>query len=340
MISSSDKTHVAVFPPTKTDGDDRHDRPGHVWFHLGNQRCGQGKLGLAVCISGPACHGCGRAKASRRKACLSACSPAGHVLFGRSSRTGEDLDNKSSVPGRTGRLSAYPVYTGHAAGRYHRHRDLQPAGHLLRGEKGPILSPSSSADEINRAPAKVQSALLEAMQERQITIGEHTFVLPELFLSLPHKTLSNRKAPIPCPKPRLTASCSRSLSTIPPSKKSVASLTLPTITSSKRSHPVIAPQDILAARKVVSSIFMDDKIKDYIVALVYATRDPKAHGLDLKEYIETGASPRATINLKAVSKALAYLAGRGFVTPDDVNRLPLVSCATVSASAMRPRPRK
>ena len=83
-------------------------------------------------------------------------------------------------------------------------------------------------------------------------------------------------------------------------------------------NPVVSPADILAARKVVDSIYMDEKIKDYIVSLVYATRDPKAYQLDLQEYIEIGASPRATINLKAVSRTLAYLAGRGYVTPDDV----------------------
>jgi MoxR-like ATPase len=165
-------------------------------------------------------------------------------------------------------------------------------------KKGPIFSSLILADEINRAPAKVQSALLEAMQEKQVTIGDQTFPLPEAQVDrFMLKVVVGY--PSQAEERRILDNFERTDAEI-----EVA--------------PVANAADILAARQVVNAIYMDGKIKDYIVSLVYATREPKNYQLDVQEYIETGASPRATINLKVVARCLAFLAGRGYVTPDDV----------------------
>jgi MoxR-like ATPase len=186
-------------------------------------------------------------------------------------------------------------------------------------KKGPIFSSLILADEINRAPAKVQSALLEAMQEKQITIGDQTFYLPELFLVLATQNPIEQEGTYPLPEAQVDRFMLKVIVDYPSMVEERQILEAMDHTDSQATiSPVISPEDILLARKVVDSIYMDDKIKDYIVSLVYATRDPRSFQLDLHEYIDTGASPRATINLKAVSRALAYLAGRGFVTPDDV----------------------
>ncbi len=186
-------------------------------------------------------------------------------------------------------------------------------------KKGPIFSSIILADEINRAPAKVQSALLEAMQEKQITIGDQTFYLPQLFLVLATQNPIEQEGTYPLPEAQVDRFMLKVIVNYPTMTEERQILEAMDHTDSQLAiSPVISPEDILEARKVVDSIYMDDKIKDYIVSLVYATRDPRNFQLDLHEYIDTGASPRATINLKAVSRALAYLAGRGFVTPDDV----------------------
>jgi MoxR-like ATPase len=186
-------------------------------------------------------------------------------------------------------------------------------------KQGPIFTSILLADEINRAPAKVQSALLEAMQERQVSIGGKTFGLPELFLVMATQNPIEQEGTYPLPEAQVDRFMLKVVVTYPSLAEERRILEENDHTeSSPQVNPVIGPADILAARKVVDSIYMDAKIKDYIVSLVYATRDPKAFKLDLQEYIEIGASPRATINLKAVSRALAYLAGRGYVTPDDV----------------------
>ncbi len=186
-------------------------------------------------------------------------------------------------------------------------------------KKGPIFSSIILADEINRAPAKVQSALLEAMQEKQITIGDQTFLLPDLFLVLATQNPIEQEGTYPLPEAQVDRFMLKVVVDYPTMVEERQILDAVDHTDRQVTiSPVISPEDILTARKVVDSIYMDDKIKDYIVSLVYATRDPRSFQLDLHEYIDTGASPRATINLKAVSKALAYLSGRGFVTPDDV----------------------
>jgi MoxR-like ATPase len=186
-------------------------------------------------------------------------------------------------------------------------------------KQGPIFSSLILADEINRAPAKVQSALLEAMQEKQVTIGDQTFSLPELFLVLATQNPIEQEGTYPLPEAQIDRFMLKVIVDYPSmSEERMILEAMDHTDSTVAITPVIAPVDLLAARKVVDSIYMDDKIKDYIVSLVCATRDPKDFQLNLQEYIETGASPRATINLKAVSRAMAYLAGRGYVTPDDV----------------------
>jgi MoxR-like ATPase len=187
-------------------------------------------------------------------------------------------------------------------------------------KQGPIFSSLILADEINRAPAKVQSALLEAMQEKQVTIGETTFKLPELFLVLATQNPIEQEGTYPLPEAQIDRFMLKVVVDYPSRSEERMILDAVNHTDSLiQVNPVVTPDDILASRQVVDSIYMDDKIKDYIISIVFATRDPRSFQLaELHDQIETGASPRATINLKAVSRALAFLAGRGYVTPDDV----------------------
>ncbi|MFV0436641.1 MAG: AAA family ATPase [Desulfopila sp.] len=186
-------------------------------------------------------------------------------------------------------------------------------------KQGPIFSSLILADEINRAPAKVQSALLEAMQEKQVTIGEKTFLLPELFLVLATQNPIEQEGTYPLPEAQIDRFMLKVVVGYPSMAEERSILDAMDSTEAAIDVlPVASPKDILAARRVVNSIYMDDKIRDYIVSLVYATRTPQEFKLDLQGYIETGASPRATINLKLVAKSMAFLGGRGYVTPDDV----------------------
>jgi MoxR-like ATPase len=186
-------------------------------------------------------------------------------------------------------------------------------------KQGPIFASLILADEINRAPAKVQSALLEAMQEKQVTIGEKSFALPELFLVLATQNPIEQEGTYPLPEAQVDRFMLKVVIGYPSMEEERRILDAFDCTDTEIDIlPIVTPDDILASRKIVNTIYMDDKIKDYIVSLVYATRNPGDFRLDLKDYIETGASPRATINLKAVARCLAFLAGRGYVTPDDV----------------------
>jgi MoxR-like ATPase len=187
-------------------------------------------------------------------------------------------------------------------------------------KKGPIFSSLILADEINRAPAKVQSALLEAMQEKQVTIGETTFRLPELFLVLATQNPIEQEGTYPLPEAQIDRFMLKVVVNYPNREQERMILDRVNHTDvAVGANPVVGAAEILASRQVVDTIYMDEKIKEYIISLVFATRDPKGSKLDhLHGYIETGVSPRATINLKAVSRALAFLAGRGFVIPDDV----------------------
>ena len=184
---------------------------------------------------------------------------------------------------------------------------------------GPLFHEIILADEINRAPAKVQSALLEAMQEKQVTIGEQSFALPELFLVLATQNPIEQEGTYPLPEAQVDRFMLKVVIDYPTREEERRILDrFDRLDEFIDVAPVTAPADILAARQVVNAIYMDGKIKDYIVALVYATREPESYQLQLQEYIETGASPRATLNLKIAARCLAYLAGRGYVTPDDV----------------------
>tara|TARA_B100001013_G_scaffold330366_1_gene245263 strand:+ start:648 stop:1643 length:996 start_codon:yes stop_codon:yes gene_type:complete len=191
-------------------------------------------------------------------------------------------------------------------------------------KKGPIFSNIILADEINRAPAKVQSALLEAMQERQVSIGEDTFPLDEPFIVLATQNPIEQEGTYPLPEAQVDRFMLK-LHVGYPSKKEEREIMdrMATTQPPPAIEPVIAPEDIIRAREVVDSIYIDEKIKDYIVDIVFATREPKEFNLDLEDFIDYGASPRATIALAVTSKAHAFLQGRGYVTPQDVKSVGL-----------------
>ena len=186
-------------------------------------------------------------------------------------------------------------------------------------KKGPVFASVVLADEINRAPAKVQSALLEAMQERQVTIGEETFNLPDPFLVMATQNPVEQEGTYPLPEAQVDRFMLKLAIGYPTKEEERRILDMMARTEKPDAvGAVVSPADIVSARKVVDEIYMDDKIKDYIVELVFATRDPEAHGLDLAPLIEYGASPRATIYLTLAAKARAFLGHRGYVTPQDV----------------------
>jgi len=195
-----------------------------------------------------------------------------------------------------------------------------PSNNTFKIKQGPIFTNLLLADEINRAPAKVQSALLEAMQEKQVSIGNKTFTLPELFLVLATQNPIEQEGTYPLPEAQIDRFMLKVIIDYPSIEEELRILRTVDNQSQQQVMPVASPKDIFSARKVISSIYVDEKIEQYIVSLVYATRDPKRFNVDLENYIETGASPRATINLKLVAATLAFLAGRGYVTPDDVKR--------------------
>ena len=189
-------------------------------------------------------------------------------------------------------------------------------------QKGPIFSNIILADEINRAPAKVQSALLEAMQERQVTIGKETFKLDEPFLVLATQNPIEQEGTYPLPEAQVDRFMLKLVVRYPSKSEERDILdrmafTAPTLDI----DPVMSPRDIVDARSVVDEIYIDDKIKDYIVDLTFATRDPGAFDLPIGDWVQYGASPRATLALTVGAKAAAFLAGRGYVTPQDVKTI-------------------
>jgi MoxR-like ATPase len=195
-----------------------------------------------------------------------------------------------------------------------------PASGQFTTRRGPIFANIVLADEINRAPAKVQSALLEAMQERQVTIGDQTLPLPNLFLVLATQNPIEQEGTYPLPE----AQVDRFLFKVKvdyPSKEDERKI-LDMASGAARApayvEPVITPEEILRVRATVDEIYMDDKIKDYIVEIIQATRRPKEFGLDLENIIDYGASPRATISLATASRTNAFLERRPYVTPQDV----------------------
>ena len=184
---------------------------------------------------------------------------------------------------------------------------------------GPIFSNLILADEINRAPAKVQSALLEAMQERQVTIGEKTFPLPDPFLVLATQNPIEQEGTYQLPEAQLDRFMLK-VHVGYPTREEERSILDSMATSSPRLSvdQVVGPDDIIRARGIVNDIYVDDRVKDYIVNIVWATRDPASAKLKLDGMIRYGASPRATIFLTLAAKANAFIAGRGYVTPQDV----------------------
>ncbi len=190
-------------------------------------------------------------------------------------------------------------------------------------KKGPLFSNIILADEINRAPAKVQSALLEAMQEKQITIGAETFPLEEPFLVMATQNPIEQEGTYPLPEAQIDRFMLKLQVSYP--TKSEEKEIMQRIADRKpvEINPVTTPHEILESRKVVDRIYIDDKLQDYIVDIVFATREPKAYGIDLEGMIAYGASPRATIYLNQASKAHAFLQGRGYVTPQDIKSVGL-----------------
>jgi len=189
-------------------------------------------------------------------------------------------------------------------------------------KRGPIFSNIILADEINRAPAKVQSALLEAMQERTVTIGEETISLEEPFLVLATQNPIEQEGTYPLPEAQVDRFMLK-LNIAYPNKKEEREIMdrMAVVGKRPKVEPVITPDEILKVREVINEIYIDDKIKDYIVDVVFATRTPKAYKLDLEQYIRYGASPRASIYLNIASKAHAFINGRGYVTPQDVKSI-------------------
>jgi MoxR-like ATPase len=188
--------------------------------------------------------------------------------------------------------------------------------------KGPVFANLVLADEINRAPAKVQSALLEAMQERQVTIGPETFKLPEPFLVLATQNPIEQEGTYPLPEAQVDRFMLKLKVQYPNRDEERRILDTMAATSTNISvRPVTNLAQIVAARGIVDNIYVDDKIKEYILSIVFATRDPAEYQLDIKPYIRFGASPRATIYLTLAAKAQAFLNGRGYVTPQDVKSI-------------------
>jgi len=186
--------------------------------------------------------------------------------------------------------------------------------------KGPIFANFILADEINRAPAKVQSALLEAMQEKQVTIGKETFKLEEPFLVLATQNPIEQEGTYPLPEAQVDRFMLKVLIGYPSKEEERQIIRLNLGEEKLRAiHSVVQPGDILRAREVLHSIYMDEKIEKYIIDIVFATRQPSEYKLDhIKNFIQYGASPRASINLALASKAVAFINKRGFVIPDDV----------------------
>ena len=189
-------------------------------------------------------------------------------------------------------------------------------------KKGPIFSNFILADEINRAPAKVQSALLEAMQERQVTIGQNTFKLQEPFLVLATQNPIEQEGTYPLPEAQVDRFMLKVKITYPTRSEELQILKRNVGSKPAEIKPVVKTESILAARKLVHDIYVDEKIEKYILDIVFATRNPEEFGLgNLKDLISYGASPRATINLALAARASAFIKRRGYVVPEDVRSM-------------------
>ncbi len=189
-------------------------------------------------------------------------------------------------------------------------------------KKGPVFSNIILADEINRAPAKVQSALLEAMQERQVTIGDSTYKLDEPFLVMATQNPIEQEGTYPLPEAQVDRFMLKLRITYPTPAEEREIMDRMTVGKPIKVEKVITPADIMKARQVISEIYVDDKVKEYIINIVFATREPEKYGLaEIKNLIAYGASPRATIYLNVAAKAHAFLRGRGYITPEDIKAI-------------------
>ena len=186
-------------------------------------------------------------------------------------------------------------------------------------KKGPIFANFVLADEINRAPAKVQSALLEAMQERQVTIGDETFPLDRPFLVMATQNPIEQEGTYPLPEAQTDRFLLKVVIGYPNKEEEKVIIRQNIMGERSDVRPVVSPQEILEVQKIVQQIYIDEKIENYIVDIVFATREPAKYGLtDLQSIIAYGASPRASISLAVASRAYAFLRGRGYVIPEDV----------------------
>jgi len=199
-----------------------------------------------------------------------------------------------------------------------------PREGVFTTKHGPIFSNLVLADEINRAPAKVQSALLEAMQERQVTLGDQTYKLPDPFLVLATQNPLEQEGTYQLPEAQLDRFMLKLKIDYPSRAEERQILDMMGTSMPKLDvQAVIDPKEIIKARELVNSIYIDDRVKDYIVDVVFATREPSAYKLQMAGMIRYGASPRATIALTLAARAKAYLEGRGYVTPQDVKSIGL-----------------
>ena len=186
-------------------------------------------------------------------------------------------------------------------------------------KKGPVFANFVLADEINRAPAKVQSALLEAMQEHQVTIGEETFALPDPFLVLATQNPIEQEGTYPLPEAQVDRFMLKVVISYPKKEEERLIVNAHIKDAFHKVSPILKVEDIVEARKVVKEVYIDEKIEKYIVDLVFATRNPEEYGLkDLRGMIAFGASPRASINMALAARAYAFIKRRGYVIPEDI----------------------
>lgn len=186
-------------------------------------------------------------------------------------------------------------------------------------KKGPVFANFVLADEINRSPAKVQSALLEAMQERQVTIGDTTYSLPKPFLVMATQNPIEQEGTYPLPEAQVDRFMLKVVVNYPKKEEEKLIIKMHNQSIFPKANTVLKPEDIVRAREVVNDVYMDEKIEKYIVDIVYATRTPEDYNLGkLKDLISYGASPRASISLAKASKAYAFIKRRGYVIPEDV----------------------
>jgi MoxR-like ATPase len=197
-----------------------------------------------------------------------------------------------------------------------------PRTQTFSAKQGPIFANVVLADEVNRAPAKVQSALLEAMQERQVTLGDRTFSLPDPFIVLATQNPIEQEGTYPLPEAQVDRFMLKVKVGYPSREEERAIMDRMVVAAPPHASKVVRPAELAAARTTVFRIYMDDRVKDYVVNLVFATRDPRGHGLaDLVPLVEYGASPRATLFLALAARAHAFLRHRAYVTPEDVKAI-------------------